>query len=91
MAASRGKLITILVIAGFVVFLAYTTLTAQRATCDVCMEFGGLRNCATASGSDEAEALNSARTTACGPLAAGMDQSIACGRTPPATSQCRTR
>ena len=49
MAASRGKLITILVIAGFVVFLAYTTLTAQRATCDVCMEFGGLRNCATAS------------------------------------------
>jgi hypothetical protein len=89
--ASRGKLLTVLVILAFAGFLAWTTVAAQKSTCDVCMEFNGRRNCASASASSEEEALNSARNTACGPLAFGMNESIACGNTPPATRQCRTR
>jgi len=89
--ASRGKWITILIIAGFVAFLAWTTVSAQKATCDVCMDYHGRRNCASASASTEAEALTSARNTACGPLTFGMNESIECGNTPPATRQCRTR
>lgn len=89
--ASRGKLLTVLVILAFAGFLAWTTVAAQKASCDVCMEFNGRRNCASASASSEEEALNSARNTACGPLAFGMNESIACGNTPPATRQCRTR
>lgn len=88
---SRGRLVTILIILAFAGFLAWTTVSAQKASCDVCMEFNGRRNCASASASSEEEALNSARNTACGPLSFGMNESIACGNTPPATRQCRTR
>jgi len=89
--APRGKYFTIAILLAFVAFLAWTTLSAQKATCDVCMDYHGRRNCASASASSEEEALTSARNTACGPLAFGMNESIECGNTPPATRQCRTR
>jgi len=40
---------------------------------------------------DSQDAREGAQTTACGPLASGMDQSIACGRVQPDSVQCRTR
>lgn len=86
---SRGRLITILFIVAFAGFLAWSTLSAQKATCEVCMDYHGRRNCASASASTEDEALDSARNTACGPLAFGMNESIECGRMPPTTRQCR--
>lgn len=89
--ASRNRLLAILAVLAFAGFLAWTTLSAQKATCEVCMDYHGRRNCATASASSEAEALNSARTTACGPLAFGMNESIECGNTPPATRSCQLR
>ncbi len=91
MANSRNKLIAILGILAFVAFLAWTTVSAQKIECSVCVEFGSGRNCATATAADEAAAAQSAQTTACGPLASGMNASIACGNRPPASRQCRTR
>lgn len=88
---SRKKLLTILAVVGFFAFLLYNTLSAQKYTCEVCVEFNGGRNCATASHESQEEAIHSAQTTACGPLANGMNDVIACGRRPPVTSQCRTR
>jgi hypothetical protein len=88
---SRKKLFTIAAVIGFFGFLLYSTLSAQKVTCEVCVEFNGGRNCATASHESEEEAQHSAQTTACGPLANGMDDTIACGRRPPVTSQCRTK
>lgn len=85
---TRGKLIAILVIVGFAGFLLWSTLAAQKVTCHVCVEFAGGRNCATASHSNEADALRSAQTTACGPLARGMDQSIACTNREPVEKRC---
>ena len=75
-----------LIIAVFVGFMAWTTLRAQKVTCDVCVTFNGGNRCATASAENEAEAKQSAQTTACGPLAAGMDQTIGCGRVVPDSS-----
>ena len=80
-----------LAVLAFVAFLLWTTLSAQRVECAVCVDFGGERNCATASAEEEAEAARNAQTTACGPLASGMTASIACGATPPASRQCRRR
>jgi hypothetical protein len=87
----RGTLITIIAIVAFGVLLLFNTLSAQKAECTVCVEFKGARNCATASHSNEAEASQAAQTTACGVLANGMDETIACGRIQPASVQCRSR
>jgi hypothetical protein len=54
------------------------------------MDFRGRTNSATASAATEEEALRNARSTACGPIAAGMDETIACGNTPPAKKECKT-
>lgn len=85
------KALVVLAVLAFVVFLLWTTLSAQKVECQVCVNFGNERNCATATASDETEAARSAQTTACGVLARGMTASIACANTPPSVRQCRVR
>jgi hypothetical protein len=87
----RGTLLTIVVVVAFGALLLFNTLSAQKVECDICVEFNGRQNCATASHETEAEARRSAQTTACGTIASGMNESIACDRTIPRSSQCRTR
>ena len=88
---SRTKLFTALALGAFVALLIYNTLSAQKVECTVCVEFNGKQNCATASHASEDEAKRSAQNTACGILASGMNESLACDRTPPISAQCRTR
>lgn len=87
----RNKLLTVAVILAFAGFLLWTTLSAQKTECEVCVEFNGGRNCAKASGDTEKQAAETAQTTACGPLVQGMDASIACGRRPPVGQRCVTK
>ena len=87
----RSTMITIAIVIAIAGLFFYMTTAKASQECNVCMEFRGLRNCATAVGPTEEQAKEGAQTTACGPIASGMDQSIACGRTPPASVQCRTR
>jgi hypothetical protein len=87
----RGTLITILAILAFGALLLFNTLSAQKSECNVCVEFNGKQNCAAASHENEQEAARSAQTTACGVLASGMDQSIACTRTKPKSVQCHSK
>lgn len=84
------NLTTIAVILAFVAFLVWSTLSAQKVTCYVCVEYNGVRNCASASHQTEAEAARSAQNTACGPVTSGMNDAIACDNRPPVTQQCRT-
>lgn len=84
------NLLTLAVILAFVALLAYSTLSAQKATCEVCVEFNGGRNCAKASHSSETEAARAAQTTACGPLAGGMSETIACESRPAVSKSCST-
>ena len=85
------KALVVLAILAFVAFLAWTTLSAQKVECEVCVDFANGRNCAIARAETEIEAARSAQTTACGPLARGMTASIACGNVPPTSRQCRGR
>lgn len=87
----RGTLIGVVIAAIFATFLLYSTLSAQRADCEACVEFNGSRNCAKASAKTEIEALRSAVSTACGPVTQGMNESIACQNRPPVVRQCKTR
>jgi hypothetical protein len=85
-----GKLLTLLAVLAFAALLLYSTLSSQRAECTVTVAFDNAQNTATASGATEADASREAQTTACGPLAQGMNESIACGRIPPVSRRCRT-
>jgi hypothetical protein len=77
-----------LIAAAFIAFLAYSSLKPQQTTCEVCVEFGGGRRCAKASGPDRKSATETAQTAACGPLARGMDETIGCSRAEPASVNC---
>ena len=77
------------VVLGFVAFLLWSTLSAQRVECMVTVEFDGRTGSGTASASSEQDAVREAQTAACGPIANGMNESIACGRIPPVSKQCR--
>lgn len=88
----RSKtLLTLAVILAFVAFMTWSTLSAQKVSCEVCVDFNGGHQCATASHSSEAEAARSAQSTACGPLTHGMNDIIACENRPPASTKCHPR
>jgi hypothetical protein len=86
---NRRQLIGIAIVVVFVGYLLWSTLASQRAECQVCVAFKGGRNCATASAASTKEATRNAQTTACGVLAAGMDNAIACGNAIPERVECR--
>jgi hypothetical protein len=88
----RSTLYTIAVIAALAALFFVMTAGRAREECTVCMDFRGRpQNCATASGPTRQSAIETGVSTACGPVASGMDESIACQNTPPTTIQCRTR
>ncbi|HJR17949.1 MAG TPA: hypothetical protein VJ808_13950 [Gemmatimonadales bacterium] len=84
-----GKLLTLLVVLAFAGFLLWSTLSSQRVECTVTVGFNNAENTATASAASETDATREAQTAACGPLAQGMNESIACSRVPPLRRTCR--
>lgn len=86
----RGKLLTLLGVLAFAALLLWSTLASQHVECTVTVAFGGIRGLGTASAATEADALREAQTASCGPLTQGMNDRIACSRTPPVTRRCRT-
>jgi hypothetical protein len=86
---TRGRMVTLFVVLAFAAFLLWSTLTSQRVECTVTVAYGGAEKSGTASAASQADAMREAQTAACGPIAQGMNESIACGRTPPVTSRCR--
>ena len=80
---SKPILAAIALIALVVGGLVYLTSGLVQFTCEVCMEFKGRTNCATASGTTQEEAVRTATDTACATISGGMTESIQCSRTPP--------
>ncbi|HEX5437232.1 MAG TPA: hypothetical protein VFW98_08730 [Gemmatimonadaceae bacterium] len=83
-----GRVLGIVVVLALAAFLLWSTLASQKAQCNVCVEFKGQRNCASASAASPKEAARSAQETACGVLAKGMDESISCQNVQPLSSKC---
>jgi hypothetical protein len=80
-----------LLAAGIVGFLAYVVVGSMarvERTCELCVEFNGRTECRRGAGATDQEAKDAAQTAACGVMAFGMDQSIACQRTVPTTVRC---
>lgn len=87
----RSALWTIAVIAAILALFLYTTTAPAGQQCRVCVEYKGQHGCATAAGRTAAEATTGAKNTACGPIASGMNESIACGNTEPVLVECKKR
>jgi hypothetical protein len=86
---ARTKGLTLVVVLGFVAFLLWSTLASQQVECTVAVEFRGRSGSATASAASEQSATREAQTAACGPITGSMDETIACGNTPPVSRSCR--
>ena len=71
-------------------YMVYSSMARVRHECEVCLEFNGTRRCARGAGATVEEAKRGAQTAACGVLASGMDESIRCQNTPPASATCPT-
>jgi preprotein translocase subunit SecF len=87
----RSTVFTLAAIALVIALFFYMTTARANQQCTVCMDFQGRSNCATAAGSTAAEATETAHRTACGPIAIGMNETIACENRAPVSVQCRTR
>ncbi|MDE0102960.1 MAG: hypothetical protein OXN89_11320 [Bryobacterales bacterium] len=82
---SKPVLAAVIFIGLVLAAVVYSSLGLRQYTCEVCMEFQGRTNCATASGTTQEEAQRTATDTACATISAGMTESIQCSRTPPAS------
>lgn len=85
----KGNLVTLAILLAMGAYLLYSTLASQKHECEVGIEFRGRSNSATASAATEEEAVRNAVTTACGPITAGMDETIACGNVQPVKKVCK--
>ena len=79
----KKALIGIIGVAAFIAVLAYMTMGLKRHRVEVCVEFQGRKSCRTAAGSTKQQALRTATENACGLIASGMTDSMACSQTPP--------
>jgi hypothetical protein len=82
------RLLTAVFLVAIVGLVVWLSTTVGQVECRVCIEFNGLRNCATAAAPTESEAVQSARTTACGTISGGVRDSIACGNALPVERSC---
>ena len=87
----RSTLVTLAIVALIIALFFYMSTAHANEECRVCVEFNGRSNCATAAGSTVAEATETGRNTACGPLVHGMNETIACGNRAPVSVQCQNR
>ena len=81
-------IIGLTVAAIFLGALIYGSFSTTQATCELCVEFRGQRQCRRGAGADQEEAQTAAVRSACAVMAAGMDETIACTNTPPVDVTC---
>ena len=87
----RSRVITLAIVVAVITLFFYMSTARANQECTVCVDFQGQSNCATAAGTTVAEATQTAQNTACGPVAHGMNETIACGNRAPVSVQCGRR
>src|SRR5438477_11447769 len=83
----RSTLATVAVVIAIIALFFYMSVARATQECQVCMEFQGRSNCATAAGHTAAEATETADSTACWPPARGQNETSACGHRAPLARQ----
>jgi len=70
----------VLIVLGVIV---YSTLTLTKHRLEVCIQFNGKTNCKTASAVTEDFARQTATSNACGEIASGVTETVACEHSVP--------
>jgi len=82
------KVLLIAGIIGLVAWVIIGSMARVERACELCIEFNGRAECRRGAGATDQEAISAARMAACGVMAFGMDQSIACQNVRPRSVQC---
>ena len=89
---AKNKLWRFLIVLGaigiLVGALVMRSFRLGQAECELCVEFGGQRQCRKGSGATAQDARHAAQRAACAVMAAGMSESIACERVPATDVRC---
>ena len=87
---TRGRLPALAAaIALLVGVLIYGSFAVVQSTCDLCVEYNGVRTCRTGSGATQEDAQSAAQRAACAVMASGMASTITCENRIPTNVQCR--
>ncbi|MEO7144196.1 MAG: hypothetical protein ABI165_11930 [Bryobacteraceae bacterium] len=79
----KPVLIGVLMFAGIIAFIVYSTLSTPRRRVEVCMTFNGRIQCRIASGATQEFALRTAVSNACATISSGVTETVNCeGSTP---------
>ena len=73
-------IIFVLIVLGVIV---YSSFNLAKYRLEVCVEFNGRTNCKTASAVSLEFAQQTATANACGEIASGVTETVACEHTPP--------
>jgi hypothetical protein len=78
----------LLIVGGFLAFLAWDLSSQAEYECNVCVEFNGRTECFKGSAVTRQEAIQAGQTPACSALASGVTQAFQCAATPPLSVTC---
>jgi hypothetical protein len=79
----KPVLVGVLIVAVVLGIMAYSMLSLTGNRVEVCINFGGRELCKIARGATEEDAIRTATTNACGELAGGVTDTMACLRSTP--------
>ena len=88
---SRTTRTTLVFLGVFIAVVVYFSTTIAQQECEVCITFMNQTVCRTAASDTREASIESAVSSACGTLAAGMTESIRCSNTKPDRVNCRER
>ncbi len=80
---SKPVIVGIIFIAVVLAVLLFSTMTLAKFRVEVCVTFNGRSDCRIASADTEEHALRTATSNACGLLASGVTDSLACEHSVP--------
>jgi hypothetical protein len=79
----KPVLVGILIVAAILGIMVYSSMNLAAHRVEVCINFRGIENCKTARGATQEDAVRTAITNACGEMASGVTDSMACTRLEP--------
>lgn len=85
----RGTIAAFVVLVPVVAYVLHASLEQAAVECEVCIRYAGDRVCRTVSATTETDAIRGAIDNACGPVAAGVTETVRCTTTPPESARCR--
>lgn len=79
----KPVLVGILIVAAILLIMVISSMGLTRNRVEVCVEFKGTTTCKIARAASQEEAIRRAQDNACGELASGVTDTLACHRTEP--------